>query len=266
MSKLKLGLNEVSNAEYHGDLDWYSSSSYKMLLDDPATFYKKHILKETEKQEEKEHFQDGSFLHSNILEPHLVDQEYAFFPGLRKAGNVFEAFKAQNPGKVIISKPQKERGLWLYNGYKKCKEAVRLIEEGGASEVSVCQIYKDLPTKVRADRINVEKGHLIDVKTSAFDIDKDSVRLTIDKWSYLLSASLYLEIFEQFYGRKLTYYWIFVGKKDADCKVYRLSEQTREEGLIQVNKAIAIYKNCVKTGDWTKKEASKHYDDNIEEI
>lgn len=264
--KLKLGLNNVSNGEYHGDLDWYSSSSYKLLLEDPQKFYKKHILKEVEKQEEKEHFQDGSYLHSNILEPHMVPLEYAVFPGMRRIGAEYEKFKAENPGKTIITRGQHERGMWLYRGYKKCKAAVDLIEQGGESEVSVCQIYKDIPTKVRADRINVERGLLIDVKTSAFPLDIDSVRHTIDRWSYLLSAALYLEVFEQFYGKRLDYFWVFCGKEDADCKVFRLSDKTRQEGLLQLNKAVSIYKECLKTGDWTKKEKVMHYDDEVEEI
>lgn len=91
--KLQPGINTATNREYHSDKSYLSSSSFKLLLQSPAQFHKEHNLGERKVEEEKEHFTAGSLLHTIVLEPHLVDTEYVVFPGLRRAGAQWDAFK-----------------------------------------------------------------------------------------------------------------------------------------------------------------------------
>lgn len=264
--KLQLGVNEATNSQYHSDKAWLSSSSFKKVLDDPAKYYKEEVLGAKEQEAKKEYFDDGSLMHSLILEPHLVDKEYAFFEGMRKAGAEYQAFVAANPGKTIISKSQKTRAQLWYDTYKRNKKAVELIGEGGLSEHTVCLEYKGVQVKVRADRINVEKGIIVDVKTSSFPVDKDSAIFTNEKWKYPFSAAMYSLVFEKFYKRPFEFYWLYIAKTDADCAVYRMSQATRKQGELEFHKAHTLYKNCLATGKWIKPETQTHFDDEIEEI
>lgn len=263
---LQLGLNNVSNADYHKDSKFISSSGYKKLLEDPALFYKENILGRKEDEGEKEHLQFGSLLHTALLEPHLLQSEYAVFDGLRRAGAAFETFKAANVGKHIVTKASMEKAKWLIKGVHKCKAAQSLLKLGGVSEETVAVNLNDVPTKCRADKIIVSEGIIWDLKSTSWDLDADSVKQTIAHWDYTLSASLYCAVFEEFYKRKFDFLWVFVKKDDADCAVYKMSEKTRTEGLQKVAKAQTLYKHCMATGIWQTPEKKFNYDEEIIEI
>lgn len=264
--KLQLGVNNCTNGQYHADRNFISSSGYKKLLEDPALFYEENILGNKKQDSEKEHLQFGSLLHTMVLEPHLVAQEYAIFDGLRRAGTAFEDFKAANPGKAIITKAKMEEAKWLVKGVHKSKGAQFLLALGGHSEHTVAVDLNGIPTKARADKIIIEDGIIWDLKTTSWDLDPDSVRMTIKHWGYALSAALYCEVFTTQYGRPFDFYWMFANKKDGDCAVYKMSETTRQEGLQQVAKAAAVYKQCKASGIWLAPEKKFEHNEDIREI
>jgi hypothetical protein len=264
--KLQPGVNICSNAEYHGDLSYVSSSGYKKLLESPALFYEENILGKRKAQEEQPHLQFGSLLHTMVLEPHLVEQEYAVFEGLRRAGAAFETFAAANAGKIIITRAKMEEAKWLVKGIHKSKGAQSLLSMGGQSEHTVAVDLNGIPTKARADKIIVQDGIIWDLKTTSWDLDPDSVRMTIKHWSYDLSAALYCEVFAAHYGRPFDFYWMFTGKKDADCAVYKMSEDTRQGGLQQIAKAARIYKQCKATQIWEAPGKILQLNEDIREI
>lgn len=250
MFKLNLGINEVSNADYHKDVEFLSSSDYKLLLTDVAEFYKKKYMT-VEAQEEQEHFSFGSYIHSLILEPHITDSEFVVYPGLIKRGKEFEAFKKlQDPKKIILNKGQFESAKRIMKGYNARPEAVSLIKNG-LSEHTVCHMFNDVPTKVRADFINVEAGYIVDVKTTAYEADLDNFKMTAQHWDYPLSAALYTTIMEQFYKKEFKFYWLVLSKKDGNCELYEMSTETRQIGDRKIAKAQKIYKKCLESGTWT---------------
>lgn len=253
---LKLGINHVSNTEYHADKEYLSSSNYKTLLEDPEKFHREKILGIKEEQKESTSFTEGSLTHSVILEPHLVNTEYAFFPGLRKSGPEFTAFAEQNKGKTIISKPQKIRVDNYKSAYLKNKAAVELVK-GGFSEQTLCVELNGIKTKTRCDYINVDAGYILDVKTSAYPVDVDTFRNTIKMWSYDLSAALYTKVASEFYNKNFKFYFVCISKTDLVCEVFKASDATLEQGMQKILKATKIYKQCMSTGIW-KPELTKH--------
>lgn len=261
-----LGINNVSNKEYHSCNEFISSSGYKKLLEDPALFYQENVLGNRKAEEEKEHLQFGSLLHTMLLEPHLVDAEYAIFSGLRRAGAAYEEFKAANPGRHIVTAAKMQEAKWLIKGVLKSEAAQSLLKLGGVSEETVAVMLNGVPTKCRADKIIASKGIIWDLKSTSFDLDKDSAKMTLEKWDYPLSAALYCAVFEEHYKRPFDFYWVFSGKQDADCTVYKMSEVTRFKGLQKIAKAQALYKHCMATGTWTTPEKKFHFDADIEEI
>ncbi len=263
---MQLGINNISNSAYHANSTFISSSGYKKLLEDPALFYKENVLGQREAEGEKEHLQFGSLLHTMLLEPHLVQTEYAVFPGLRRAGKEFEAFKAENVGKYIVTKAKMEEAKWLIRGVHKSEAAQSLLKLGGVSEETVAVNLNGVPTKCRADKIVVNEGLIWDLKSTSWDLDIDSVKQTIAHWDYALSASLYCAVFEEHYKRKFDFMWVFINKGSADCAVYKMSEKTRADGLQKVAKAQALYKQCMSTGLWLTPEKKLNYSDEIQEI
>ncbi len=259
--KLKPGINKCSNDEYHGDKEYLSSTNLKNLCKDPALFKKICIDKVPEivPTSRQNAYDEGTYAHSLILEPELIDEEFAFFTGFRKAGKDWEAFKIANEGKILMSKPQKHRVEQWVEGYKKRKCAVELIKDG-EPEASLAGELMGVPIKVRADYINVEKGYIADVKTSMYPSDVDSFKYVIDSLSYDLSAALYTKMFSDFYGKQFDFYFVVLGKKDSVCQVYKTSKETMDKGYLGVMNALKVYKECKKTGIWTKPEASDSID------
>lgn len=254
MSNLILGINPpISNADYHKDKSRLSSSDLKLILKDPAQFYKEKILGQKEEQEEKAHFSEGSYLHSLILEPENTDKEFVVYPGMVKRGAEFEAFKLQNPGKTIISNPQKLRCEQYYKAFKKRKEAQQLVK-GGFAEHTICVEIEGVPLKVRCDYINPDLGYIADVKTSGFPVDLDSFKITVDKWQYQLSAALYCKAASIIYNKPFDFYFIAIGKTDNNCEVFKLGIEKQVEGEALIYKALELYKTCLETNDWTSKE------------
>ena len=263
---MKLGLNNVTNSEYHANRTFISSSGYKKLLEDPALFYKENILGQRDKEDEKEHLQFGSLLHTMLLEPHLVATEYAVFSGLRRAGKDYEAFKAANPGRNIVTAAKMAEAKWLINGVRQSEAAQSLLKLGGVSEQTVAVDLNGVPTKCRADKIIVNEGIIWDLKSTSWDLDMDSVRQTIAHWDYALSSSLYCAVFEEFYKRKFEFMWVFINKTSAECAVYKMSEKTRQAGLQKVAKAQKLYKECMASGKWETTEKKLIYSSEILEI
>jgi exodeoxyribonuclease VIII len=248
---LQPGVNEgVSNADYHADRNYLSSSAYKLLLKSAKEFESKYIL-ETVEEEQKENpaFSEGSLVHSYILEPHLVDKEYAFFPGFRKAGVEFQKFKAKNRDKTIISASQKTRCLKCVDNYNENDAAVALVD-GGFPEHTICGDFMGINSKVRTDYINVEKGYIADVKTTAWGSDQATFRDTVLRYRYDLSAVLYAEICKQYYGKDFDFYFIVLSKKEPTCDVFKLSEKSYDKGYQDLVKAAKKYKQCKESGIW----------------
>jgi len=243
------GEQNISNAEYHGERLHLSSSNLKTLLKSPKEFYEDKILG-TKVREEKGVFDEGSLVHAMILEPDVVDAEFAFYDGQIKRGKEFEAFKATTGKKIIISKPQLERAALCVNAYYKRQEAQRLLK-GGKPELSIFDSLSDVDIKVRFDYINVEKGYIADIKTTGYSGDLVSFRQTIKDFRYDLSAALYLQIAEKYYGRKFDFYFVVLSKPDQVCEVYKLSNSLRSAGDRDIVKALELFKECKATGVWS---------------
>ena len=251
--------NDMSNAEYHGDLTHLSSSNLKLLLKGPEgiqQFYEERILKIQKEKKSTDAFDTGSYIHSVLLEPETVETDYAIFPEWVKRGKLWEEFKAANEGKIILSKPQKKKIDAMIPYYLDNKTAVELIK-GVKPEISLFTAIDDVSVKVRADGLNETEGYIVDIKTSGFEIDHEEFKATLDKFHYKLSAALYLKAFEEALGKELDFYFVVLGKTHLGCEVYKLSNKSRLEGMGQVRKAIKIYKKCLETGDWTGEEDIK---------
>lgn len=250
--KLVLGINECTNAQYHGDKDWLSSTSIKDFIKDPQKFYRVYIERSEEKESIGEDVaSDGTLAHSLILEPEKFDQEYAIFEGWRKAGKDYEDFKQKHPHLHVVSKPQLKKVQSWVSSFNKLAPAKSLIS-GGASELSLAIELEGVKIKVRADYINIDRGYIADVKTSSLPSDVESFRGAVKNYGYDLSAALYLMAFEKFYQKDINdFYFIVLGKRDLQCQVYRLSDETRIIGKAKVIKALQQLKHCIETNDWT---------------
>jgi len=240
----------LNNDDYHAEKKHLSSSNLKMLLKDTNKFYKDKILGEGEPL--KGAFLDeGNYAHTLILEPHRIDDDYVFFEGNRKAGKDWKAFEAKHKdsGKIILSAAQKAKVESWVESFKKRPEALDLTQ-GANHEFSLFAEMLGIPLKVRADIINIDKGFVADVKTTASDPDVDTFRFTVEQYGYDLSAALYVDMFSRKYEKPFDFYFIVLGKRTLTCEVYKASDLTLGKGRRKVMNAIKIYNGCLESGKW----------------
>lgn len=252
-----------NNSDYHADREHLSSSGLKLLLKDPHQFYLEYVLGQRV-DVEADKFTEGSAVHTLILEPHLFEQEYAIFPGMRRAGREWEAFKEANVGKKLLSQAQLGRCEKLVQAALAMPVAVKMLE-GTLPEHTLVSEINGVKVKCRADAINPAK-YIIDVKTTSMPSDPELFRHTVAEFGYDLSAALYERIAFDNYGVNLDYYWIVLSKTDGQCHVYKASEETLVRGSGLVTKALVQYKKCLASGVWASDTVATPFDTKNYEI
>jgi len=233
MSKLKKGVNECSNAEYHADRHYISSSGLKKMLYNPQDFYRAYVLNEP--QPHRTAFDVGTYVHTAILEPHLLEEECAVYEGIRR-GKDWEIFKTDNAGKAIIT----DRELikierWL-EAYKQDELATSLVT-GGKPELTVCTELDECPVKVRCDYYH--DNYILDVKTTSAYLNKENITSVCFAFDYDLSAALYLDAFNKEMGTNIErFIFLFIGKNDDKIYIMEASKEFLENGRKKYKKAI----------------------------
>jgi len=231
--------DSLSSDEYHSFPNTFSSSQLKTILQDPELFYGEYIAKTIPKKESNS-FDVGTYFHTAVLEPELLEKECAVFMGSMKRGKDWDTFKEEHKGKAIISRGELETAnimieavknspisMGFLNGYKKELSAFVTLYVLEGAIYSVCnedKVYKlvangwkedntydedslefcgvVLRLKVRADSINIEEGVVSDLKSTTGNTkDAHEMRTKIDAYSYDLSASLYLDLFSMACGK-----------------------------------------------------------------
>lgn len=254
MSNLILG---SSNADYHANTSYLSSSALKLLLDDPAAFEQQYVLGNKIRVESPA-FTEGSLTHALILEPHTVARDYAIYPGLRKQGAEFEAFKNRYEGKTVVSASQMLRCEGLHKAYKALGAATTLLSEGLPEHNMVTSIM-GVPIKARADFIK-PSCYIVDVKTTSMPSGPEVFKQVIQQYKYHLSAALYCQAALDTYGALHDFYWMVLSKDDRQCHIYKASSDTLSAGSALVTKALALYKKCVASGKWVANQPAPCYD------
>lgn len=249
-------LTGTSNADYHADRTHLSSSGLKMLLQDPAQFYKEYVLGERV-QKETAAFTEGTLVHMLILEPHLVSETYAVYPGYRRSGKEYENWVEENAqGKIVVTKAQMDRAKELAAACLANPDALCLLE-AGQPELSLVGNYKNVPVKCRADYISVSRKYIVDVKTSSKPTGPELFAETIAQFCYDLSAVLYCEIASENFHVLFDFYWIVISKADKGVSVVKATSEDIRLGLSKLHQAIEIYKHCKRTGIWKLPEPSE---------
>lgn len=253
------GLNHCDNSTYHADRKYLSSSVLKTVLESLEKYKNYYILglKPETSSSSQNNFDVGTLLHSMILEPDTVETEFNYYKGMRKAGAEFESFLAncQKPHLPVISINQRKVAQDCMDAYNKHTVAKALVRNGFA-EQTICGTLHGVPIKTRFDWINVEEGYIADVKSTGYGSDLETFKATCDSFKYPLSGALYTAMAEQFYGKKFTFYYIVLSKKDKTCDVYKTSTATMAAGKAAVKKACEKYLLAKSTNNWTDAPSS----------
>lgn len=242
---------DLSNLEYHSREE-FSSSQLKDALEDVERFYKIHVAKTMAKPSMNQDALDiGSYYHAAILEPHLLDEEFAVFTGARRAGKEWTDFQNKHGTKTVLNLKGYGDAQVLVEATQNNKAAMELLKEGQA-ELSCITHLEKLPIRVRADFINSKKGYILDLKSMTGNAkDESKIVKAIRDRNYDMSAALYVDAFNSVLPKKeqiKEFYWVFASKDYANCRVWRMTPELYELGKNKYLKAIMEITEAKKRG------------------
>lgn len=264
---------DLTNDEYHEQQDiedhYFSSSQLKDMLGDPETFHQKYVLRDCEKYSSAA-MDIGTCYHTEILEPHLAEDEYTVWDGGRKGTKLYKEFEAENQGKIILTKADKIKLDRLVQVTQNSPMAMNLLEHKDAQkEVSFLITVFGVQMKVRTDILILGKDYscIADPKSTTGNVkDKIKMRRKVADSNYELSAAMYIvlvnECIRQFdlpYAPVTDFFWIFASKDPTgNCKVWRASEDQIKVGMGKFMTAVTDLKKYMDS-DWS-------FEDSIDDL
>lgn len=261
--KLKGFVKDLSNEDYHANRSHSSSSVLKKALNDPAEYYRVYVLGEEPKPMNQTALDFGNYVHTTILEPHLLEEEYIVYNGTRR-GKAWDLFKHNNQDKTIVTGTQHDKAMDMCNNLYQEKflldgqevYGAALFTDGTAEESLFVEL-EGLPIKVRTDYRAVNKegtrGVIRDIKTtSSYVSTSKDAKEVCTSFGYILSAALYLDAVEKETGIPHDFEFIFMCKADKKTYQYRLSNKSRKLGTSQYKEAISLIKQWRESGNYIK--------------
>ena len=202
----------------------------------------------------------GSLVHSLILEPEKVEQEYYIGEFNVRRGKEYEASVKQAGTRTVISKEDYERAMAVVEAFH--IQATDHPDLNGKQEELLKgdkehSFYWEDPAtgilcKCRPDNLHHSGNIVVDVKTTK-NAGFDSFQKDIVTYGYYLSAAFYLRGVAAVTGRAPEKFVIIAIETEAPylIQVYELDPMAIEIGNRHIDQALATFAECVSTEVWS---------------
>lgn len=265
--KLEIGINKyISNEEYHKDREFLSSSVIKVLYHDVKKYEEEYINGNKELKKSAS-LDEGTAIHTKILEPELYDSQIVVYPEMKKLGHAYKNFELEHPNKLILSLSQSMKIEKMHKAFNNRAEAVSMINSC-EKEFTICSEISGVKVKMRADAINVEQGFIADIKSTSYSSELEVFKENAysQLLSYDISAALYTKIASQVYNKPFDFYYIVISKQDYVCNIYKASQQSLLNGNNKINKALEKLIYFQKNNKWPENSIKKNFSSSKYEI
>ena len=202
-----------------------SSSSLKLLLDSPKTYY--NVTKYG--NEESQALRDGWLFHTAILEPEVFSSQI-FVDVQSKNTKAYKDAVAEH-GKVFTLK-EKNDAERMADAFLRNTKAVELIRDC-EFEVPAIDDVLGFPFRGKADVLG--KNRIVDLKSTS---DIKAFPYSAKKYSYDVQCFLYSHLFGIDYK---DFVFLVLDKKSLDIAIYHCSEEFYHSGEQKVEKALEVY-------------------------
>ena len=254
-------IENMSNDEYHARPE-FSSSQLKDMLRSGAHFHSKHIAKEIVK-EPNDAMNFGTLAHTLFLEPEKFADEFVIAPKFDKRTKAGKeealAWEEANQGKILVNQDQVDGAERIANNLRTLSTYQFMMHEYGMAEASI--FFTDpmygLKLRVRPDYHiapckNFPNGLILDVKTTT-DARAHAFSKKCSDFSYDLSASMYREGFQQYYGTAEKPPFIFLTAESTapfNVKQYKTSDLFLSIGDARYNKTKELLAESLLINEW----------------
>lgn len=197
----------------------------------------------------------GTAAHCRILEgAEAFASRYAIAPACDRRTKEGKAEHQRliddNPGKEIISGDDWQSIDGMACAVADHSLAGRLFE-GGAAEVSAFGSINGAAIKGRFDYFHLNDGVIVDLKTT-LDASPDEVQRYAVKYGLHVQQFVYAEIYRSITGKAPSDFVFVLVEKNPPfgVAVVRLTKEAVEAARGQVDKALALWQHCEKSGIW----------------
>lgn len=196
--------------------------------------------------EDTDYFRFGRQVHGAVLEPERFWSSVAIWDGARRAGKVWEDFKAKHDGKELLTAAEERQLLVISDSVRKLD-----VDWSGIAEGSVFWQYgfDELELKARPDLVSGDTVY--DLKTTHSASEPD-FRRSILTYGYHRQASWYVDGVEAATGNRPKRFVIIAVEKKPPyaAQTFLLGEDLIELGRQENEANLKLYLACKKSGEW----------------
>lgn len=249
---------EISAQDYHTKAPGASSSRLKHMLVSPAYYQ----LKLSRPVIETDPLRLGRMLHTLVLEPHLVDEEFAIWTEGRRQGSSWEIFKVCNQDKTIITQDQLDCAEGMATALRQLDDfpfeawldGVATVEPA-IKERSLFWIDEEtgLPCKARPDAMTLGASPLAGDVKSTRSASPDEFMRDLFKLRYDLQAAHYLAGIKAVFGVDANFAF-FASEKEAPfvARTFLMTQAALAHGERFRRYCLCMIKKCNDENNWPK--------------
>lgn len=249
--KIKPAVGIHQNVPHWEYLAWdaLSNSGLREFRRSPA-----HYLASTKKERKQtEAMVLGTLAHLMVFEPKEVFKQFAVLPELdlrtTKGKDLKAKVEADNPGKTLIKKTDFDAATEAARQVVTHPKLVPLLPHVD-TEVSFVWDENGVHCKGRADAIHMERGIILDLKTTqsaAFD----EFSRTIATSGYHYQGAWYRHGLRKL-GVGVDYFTLIAVEKEPPygVQVFELDEALMDKAMHKISGYLEQYKKCLETGKW----------------
>lgn len=252
---------ELSSIDYHTKSPGESSSRLKHMLVSPAHYQ----IKRRRPVIDNDALRLGRMLHTTVLEPHLVNEEFAIWTEGRRQGSSWEIFKVCNIDKTIITQDQFDCALGMANALRQLDdfpfeswlEGVAAVEPA-IVERSLFWIDEEtgLQCKARPDAMTLGGSALAGDVKSTRSADPDEFMRDVFKFRYDLQAAHYLAGIKAVFGVDANFAF-FASEKEEPfvARTFLMTPDALAHGERFRRYCLRMIKKCTDENNWPKQPA-----------
>lgn len=257
MSRAKAFPGET-NADYHSDANFVSSSMLKKLREGPRIFESEYILREKPKTESAA-MKLGTAVHHACLEPDTFDDAYFVLPeGADRRTKKTKELIAANPDKIDLTWKEYEGIFRCVKGLESHPILQRLLTSDGETETELSRRWIDDDTgvrcRVRADKVFLNEKIIFDIKTTA-EWSPRKFAWACQDFGYHLQDAHYSSCYaDAIGGTPLDWTFLFgvvETKFPYRSRVCSFDQASRMRGFTQRAMLLEEFQQRTESGDWS---------------
>jgi hypothetical protein len=247
------GIHSITNEQYHQS-EGISRSVLWTFKELPQKYWYQYLSGDYERPKESEAYLIGNLVHTALLEPHLMGEQYYEMPKVNrttKQGKLdYEAAMAESGGRTLVNEPQMRQGLDMVSSLIS-EQLVTDVISGAQFEKSI--YWRDQETGIMCKcRPDIWNDPLCgDLKTTD-DASPRGFQLSAVKYGYFLQAAMLYEGLKSIGMPFEKFLFICVEKKKPyPVGMYLLDDEALQYGLDLFHSLLRRFAVCQINNEWS---------------